>query len=151
MIIIHPCFFFLLLYFSVLLGIKLTLKQCCVYIYIYNKYARIKFKAFIFTYKTTTGSAPLYLNSILQTYVPSRNLRSASEQCIIVPSQRGTKSLSLTLPTWWNDLPNSIRAAESLAIFKKRLKIHIFHPSLFDSLTVALSILNLFYLSVLFL
>ncbi len=31
--------------------------------------ARIKFKA-LFAYKTTTGSAPLYLNSVLQTYVP---------------------------------------------------------------------------------
>ncbi len=88
--------------------------------------ARIKFKALMFAYKTTSGSAPLYLNSVLQTYVPSRSLRSASELCIIVPSQRGTKSLSqtfsLTVPTWWNDLPNSIRAAESLAIFKKWLK-----------------------------
>ncbi len=37
-----------------------------------------------------------------------------SEQRIIVPSQRGTKSLSqtfsLTVPIWWNDLSNSIRA-----------------------------------------
>ncbi len=41
--------------------------------------ARIKFKALMFAYKTTSGSAPLYLNSILQTYVPSRSLRSASE------------------------------------------------------------------------
>ncbi len=86
----------------------------------------IKFKALMFAYKTTSGSAPLYLNSVLQTYVPSRSLRSASERRIIVPSQRGTKSLSLTfsltVPSWWNDLPNSIWAAESLAIFKKRLK-----------------------------
>ncbi len=71
--------------------------------------ARIKFKALMFAYKTTSGSAPLYLNSVLQTYVPSRSLRSASERRIIVPSQRGTKSLSqtfsLTVPTWWNDLP----------------------------------------------
>ncbi len=93
--------------------------------------ARIKFMALMFAYKTTSGSAPLYLNSVLQTYVPSRSLCSASERCIIVPSQRGTKSLSLTfsltVPTWWNDLPNSIRAAESLAIFKKRLKTHLFH------------------------
>ncbi len=61
----------------------------------------------------------------------SRSLHSASERHIIVPSQRGTKSLSqtfsLTVPSWWNDLPNSIRAAESLAIFKKRLKTHLFH------------------------
>ncbi len=94
--------------------------------------ARIKFKALMFAYKTTTGSAPLYLNSLLQTYVPSRSLRSASERRIIVPSQRGAKSLSqtfsLTVPTWWNDLPNSMTwAAESSPIFKKRLKTHLFH------------------------
>ncbi len=41
--------------------------------------ARIKFKALMFAYRTTTGSAPLYLNSLLQTYVPSRSLRSASD------------------------------------------------------------------------
>ncbi len=83
----------------------------------------------MFAYKTTTGSAPLYPNSLLQTYVPSRNLRSASER-YFVSSQRGTKSLSqtskLNVPSWLNDLPNSIRAAESLAIFKNRLKTHLF-------------------------
>ncbi len=88
--------------------------------------ARIKFKALMFAYRTTSGSALLYLNSLLQTYMPSRSLRSASEQRIIVPSQRDTKLLSLTfsltVPSWWNDLSNSIRAAESLPIFKKRLK-----------------------------
>ncbi len=86
--------------------------------------AYIKFKALMFAYRTTSGSAPLYLNVLLQTYMPSRSLRSASEQRIIVPSQRGTKSLSLffslTVPIWWNDMPNSIRAAKSLPIFKKR-------------------------------
>ncbi len=88
--------------------------------------ARIKFKALMFAYRTTSGSAPLYLNSLLQTYMPSRSLHSAS-----VPSQRVTKSLSqtfsLTVPVWCNALPNSIRAAESLPIFKKRLKTHLFH------------------------
>ncbi len=56
--------------------------------------ARIKFKALMFAYKITTGSAPLYLNSLLQTYMPSRILRSASERRFTVPSQIGTKSLS---------------------------------------------------------
>ncbi len=46
--------------------------------------ARIKFKALMFAYKTTSGSAPLYLNSLLQTYVPSRSLRSANECRFIV-------------------------------------------------------------------
>ncbi len=58
--------------------------------------ARIKFKALMFAYRTTSGSAPLYLNSVLQTYMPSRSLRSARERRITVPSQRGTKSLSQT-------------------------------------------------------
>ncbi len=113
--------------------------------------ARIKFKALIFAYKTTSGSAPLYLNSVLQTYVPSRSLRFVSEWHIIIPSQRGTKSLSQpfssTVPTWWNDLPNSIRAASHLQETAKNTSL----PSLFDPLTLALSILILFYLSVFFL
>ncbi len=51
--------------------------------------ARIKFKALMFAYKTTSGSAPLYLNSLLQTYVPLE--ASASEHRFIVSSQRATK------------------------------------------------------------
>ncbi len=98
---------------------------------IFNEPKRTHVTPLMFAYKTTSGSAPLYLNSVLQTYVPSISLRSASERHLIVPSQRGTKSLSqtfsLTVPTWWNDLPNSIRAAESLAIFKEQLKTHLFH------------------------
>ncbi len=74
--------------------------------------ARIKFKALMFAYKTTTDSAPLYLNPALQTCVPSRSLRSASERRFIVPSQRDTKSLSQTfkwnVSSCWYDLPNSI-------------------------------------------
>ncbi len=46
--------------------------------------ACIKFKALMFSYRTTSGSAPLYLNSLLQTYMPSRSLRSASERRITV-------------------------------------------------------------------
>ena len=92
--------------------------------------ARIKFKVLMLAYKTTTGTAPTYLSSLVQSYAPSRSLRSASERCLVVPSQRGSKSLSRTFswtaPSWWNDLPISIRTAESLLIFKKHLKTHLF-------------------------
>ncbi len=75
--------------------------------------ACIKFKVLMCAYKTTTGAAPIYLNSLVQTYAPSRSLRSASEQRLVVSSQRCTKSLPLTFswtePSWWNDLPLSIR------------------------------------------
>ena len=87
--------------------------------------ARIKFKALMFAYNVTSGLAPSYLLSLLQLSVPSRNLRSVNERRLVVPSQRGIKSLSLTLTltlnllSWWNELPNCISTAESLAIFKK--------------------------------
>ncbi len=81
-------------------------------------------------YRTTTGSAPTYFHSLLRIYIPSRSLRSASERRLVVPSQRGSKSLSrtfsFTIPGRWNDLPIPIRNAGSLSIFKQQLKTHLF-------------------------
>ncbi len=75
--------------------------------------ARIQFKTLMLAYRTTTGSAPTYFHSLLQIFTPSRSLRSASERRLVVPSQRGSKSLSrtffFTIPGWWNDLPTPIR------------------------------------------
>ncbi len=106
----------------------------------------------MFAYKTTSGSAPLYLNSLLQTYVPSRSLRSASERRIIVPSQRGTKSLSLTfsltVPSWW---PAQLNPSSWVLRHLQETAKNTSIPSLFEPLTLLLSILILFYLSVFFL
>ncbi len=66
--------------------------------------ARIQFKTLMLAYKTTTGSAPTYFHSPLRIYIPSWSLISASEQRLVVPSQRGSKSLSrifsFTVPGW---------------------------------------------------
>ncbi len=79
-------------------------------------------------YITTTGSAPTYFHSLITIYIPSRSLRSSSERRLVVPSQRGSKSLSrtfsFTVPGRWNDLPTLIRNAGSLSIFKQ-LKTHL--------------------------
>ncbi len=87
--------------------------------------ARIQFKTLMLAYRTTTGSAPSYFHSLLRIYIPSRSLRSASERRLVVPSQRGSKSLSrtfsFTVPGWWNDLPTRIRNTGS-PIFKQQLK-----------------------------
>ncbi len=99
--------------------------------------ARIQFKTLILAYKTTTGTAPTYFHSLLRIYIPPRSLRSASERHLVVPSQRGSKSLSrtfsFTIPGWWNDLPTPIRNAGSLSIFKQQLKTHIFQHYLTSS------------------
>ncbi len=92
--------------------------------------ARIQFKTLMLAYKTTTGSAPTYFHSLLRIYIPSRSLRSASERRLVVPSQRGSESLSrtfsFTVPGRWNDVPILIRNAGSLSIFKQQLKTHLF-------------------------
>jgi len=92
--------------------------------------ARIKFKSLMLAYRTATGSAPAFLHALLPIYTPSRTLRSASERRLIVPSQRGTKSLSRTFSYpgsgWRNDLPTAIRNANSLTTFKRLLKTHLF-------------------------
>ncbi len=99
--------------------------------------AHIKFKTLMLAYRTTTGSAPTYFHSILLIYITSRSLRSASERRLVVPSQRGSKSLSrtfsFTIPGWWNDLPTPIQNAGSLTIFKQQLKTHLFRPYLTSS------------------
>ncbi len=85
----------------------------------------------------TTGSAPSYFHSLLRIYIPSRSLRSASERRLVVPSQRGSKSLSrtfsFTIPGWWNNLPTPIRNAGFLSIFKQQLKTHLFRHYLTSS------------------
>ncbi len=92
--------------------------------------ARIQFKTLMLAYRTTTDSAPSYFHSLLRIYIPSRSLRSANERRLVVPSQRGSKSLSrtfsFTIPGWWNDLPTPIRNAGSLSTFKQQLKTHLF-------------------------
>ncbi len=71
--------------------------------------ARIKFKTLMLAYRTTTGSARSNFHSLMTIYILYRSLRSASERRLVVPSQRGTKSLSktfsFTVPGWWNELP----------------------------------------------
>ncbi len=99
--------------------------------------ARIQFKTLMLAYRTTTGSAPTYFHSLLRVYIPSRSLRSASERRLVVPSQRGSKSLSrtfsFTVPGWWNDLTTPIWTAESLSTFKQQLKTHLFQLYLTSS------------------
>ncbi len=101
--------------------------------------ARIKFKTLMLAYRTTTGAAPSYFHSLLRIYIPSRSLRSASERRLVVPSQRGSKSLSrtfsFTIPGWWNNLPTPIRNAGSLSISSNNWKLISFgttwlHPKL---------------------
>ncbi len=81
--------------------------------------ACIKFKALMFAYKTSSGSAPLYLNSLLQTYVPLEAcVQQVNVALLFIPKRH-----KITFTDFYINcslLPNSIQ--QSLAIFKNQLK-----------------------------
>ena len=80
-----------------------------------------------------TGWTQLYLCELLRWYVPLRNLRSASEELLIVPLARtklAERAFSVQAPKLWNTLPVELRKSISIGLsidcFKSRLKAHLF-------------------------
>ncbi len=95
-----------------------------------NKH-RIDFKILLITYKALNGLAPQYLSELLSHYSPSRPLRSQNSGHLIIPriskSTAGGRSFSYLAPKLWNNLPNTVREADTLCQFKSRLKTHLFN------------------------
>ncbi|KAK3708371.1 hypothetical protein QZH41_014830 [Actinostola sp. cb2023] len=74
--------------------------------------------------------APLYLSSLLESYIPKRALRSASKGLLRVPrsatSTYGDRTYSIAAPKLWNNLPETIRNAGTINQFKSMVKTHLF-------------------------
>ena len=91
---------------------------------------RTDFKILLFVFKCLHGLAPQYLSNLLVPYTPSRLLRSADQALLVVPKtkrkSRGDRAFAVAAPRLWNELPLHIRLTESLAVFKSRLKTHLF-------------------------
>ena len=91
---------------------------------------RIEFKILLLTYKCLHGLAPKYLSDLLKPYKPSRLLRSSSKLLLEEPGSRtstfGKRSFSLAAPSLWNNLPDTVKHAISLASFKSQLKTFLF-------------------------
>ena len=91
---------------------------------------RIEFNILLLTYKCLHGTAPSYLREMLIEYVPSWTLRATSNNLLCEPRTNiksyGDRSFSACAPKLWNQHPNNIRAAGSVAIFKWQLKTHLF-------------------------
>jgi len=62
--------------------------------------------------------------------VPGRkHLRSAASSLLIIPATRrsiGDRALVVAAVSVWNKLPQDIRSATSLSVFRRRLKTHFF-------------------------
>ena len=94
-------------------------------------YFRIELKILIVTSgKPLHGHAPAYIKDLLQSYPPVRDLRSSKKNLLIVPAFNikscGRRAFSVAAPLLWNSLPQHIRDAGSLDIFKRQLKTVLF-------------------------
>ena len=79
--------------------------------------------------RLTHGLAPNYLRTLLQSYIPSRSLRSETGNLLIMPKARrklGCQSFAVAAPKLWNDLPVNIRTTTSIVSFRSSLKTHLF-------------------------
>ena len=78
------------------------------------------------------GKALAYLSNLLTPNPISRpGLRSSGEyKKLIIPRVKNktfaARSFSVLGLTWWNQLPNAIKTLNSLDVFKKHLKAHLF-------------------------
>ncbi len=79
---------------------------------------RIDFKILLITYKALNGLAPQYLSELLSHHSPPRPLRSQNSGHLIIPriskSTAGSRSFFYLAPKHWNNLPNTVREADSL-------------------------------------
>ena len=89
---------------------------------------RIKFKVLLITYKCKQGIAPIYLQNLIPSYIPSRLLQSNDmlRGTLIRSSYKkrkhGGRAFRNVASKLWNDLPRNIREASSVSKFKTLLK-----------------------------
>ena len=92
--------------------------------------SRIEFKILLLTFKSLHGHSPKYISELLVPYVPTRSLRSASQNLLVAKRGRtkayGDRSFSCVAPLLWNSLPISLRSQTNINSFKTQLKTHLF-------------------------
>ena len=90
---------------------------------------RIIFKIQLLAYKTLQTGQPSYLNDLLSKTTPRRSLRSNQGLLLSVPRVKtvtGSRAFGSCAPGLWNSLPLSLRSLDSLPLFRKYLKTHLF-------------------------
>ena len=91
----------------------------------------LNLKFALITFKTLQIGKPSYLSELLIRYDPSRDLRSASKNLLVIPyirSSHGRRSFSFAAPTVWKSLTSELRLCNNLEEFRRLLKIHLFPP-----------------------
>jgi hypothetical protein len=91
---------------------------------------RIRYKVLTLAFKAIQKNAPRYINDCVALRRTSRNLRSSNRLLLETPDHNlksyGRRSFPVAAANEWNALPDSLRNAETLYIFKRLLKTHFF-------------------------
>ena len=94
---------------------------------------RPKFKLLLFTYKAVAETAPPYISELIEKQHSTRALRSSSRSLLAVPSTRtktyGERCFRTAAAKLWNELPEHVKDAQTVQIFRKRLKTHLFREA----------------------
>ena len=97
---------------------------------------RIQFKILLFVYKALNGIAPPYISELVELKTASRyNLRNSDDTLLLSnPSFKsriilGDRSFKYAGPKLWNELLRDIRYANTVHIFKRLLKNHLFRKA----------------------
>ena len=96
------------------------------------------YKILLYVFKALHGKAPAYLEELITPYSPGRSLRSTNGNLIEQPRDIRTKTygdrrFDRVGATLWNELPIHLRKEQSLPLFKKGLKTHIFRLAYCDT------------------
>jgi hypothetical protein len=91
---------------------------------------RIDYKVLLLTYKVINNLAPCYLKDLVTICTPTRQLRSTDQRNLCTRTFRlasyGGRTFAAKSPQLWNSLPQYLKHAESITIFKRQLKTYLF-------------------------
>ena len=92
---------------------------------------RIEFKILLLTYKAYNGLAPQYLKDLIEPRKSDRPGRSQYAKMLEPPKKipkvkTGARAFKYQAPQLWNLLPVLVREADTLCIFKTRLKTFLY-------------------------
>ena len=95
--------------------------------------ARIIFKICLIVYKVLKYGQPSYLADFLQYRRPARALRNTDEDELLEPviarNAYSNRSFMYSAPRLYNGLPREVRGAESVTVFKTKLKTFLYRQA----------------------
>ena len=107
-------------------------------------------KILFFTFKALNNLCPSYISDLLETYKPTRSLRSSSRNLLVIPRSKlksyGDRAFSVSAPKLWNDIPETIKCSVDLNAFKRNLKTYLFKRYFYEWLRLIIIFIFLLWL-----